>query len=98
MMGDRKMQCELCGVECGDHCRPAMVDHVKMMLCPKCIRHGEGVKEISGSPVHVHHSLMRRQRKFKEKDVYEKMNIELISDWNVVIQQARTKKGLTHMS
>jgi len=94
-MGERKMECELCGVDCGDHCRPAMVDNVKMMLCPKCIRHGEGVKEIQGSPVHVHQTLARRKRKFKEKDVYEKMNIELISNWNVVIQNARTKKGLT---
>ena len=89
------MQCELCGVECGDHCRPAMVDHVKMILCPKCIKHGEGIKEIHSSSVHVNQSLMRRQLKLKEKDVYEKMNIELISDWNVVIQNARTKKGLT---
>ena len=89
------MPCELCGIDCGDRCRPALVDHVKMMLCPKCIQYGEGVKEIQGSPERVHQSLMKRTKKFKEKDVYEKMNIELISDWNTVIQNARRQKGLT---
>lgn len=89
------MQCELCGIECGERCRPAMVDNVKMMLCPKCIRHGEGIKEVRGKPVHVHQSLMRKKNRFREKDVYEKMNIELVSDWNVVIQNARVQKGLS---
>ena len=89
------MQCELCGIDCGGRCRPAIVDHVKMILCPKCIQFGEGVKEIQGSPIHVHQSIIRRKKKSKVKDVYEKMNIELISNWNVVIHNARIQKGLT---
>ena len=89
------MQCELCGNECSGRCKPAMIDNVKMMLCPRCIRYGEGVKETQGSPVRVHQLLMRRRNRLKEKDVYEKMNIELISDWNAAIKNARKQKGLT---
>jgi len=89
------MQCELCGNDCGGRCMPAMVDKVKMVLCPRCIRYGEGVKEIQGSPVHVHKSLVKRSNRLKEKDVYEKMNIELISNWDTAIKDARKQKGLT---
>ena len=89
------MQCELCGNECSGRCKPAMVDKVKMVLCPRCIQYGEGVKEIQGSPIHVHKSLVRRSNRLKEKDVYEKMNIELISNWDDAIKDARKQKGLT---
>jgi len=89
------MQCELCGNDCGDHCRPALIDNVKMMLCPQCIRYGKGVKEVHGSPVHVHKSLVRRNKRQNVKDVYEKMNIELVSNWGAIIKQGRKQKGLT---
>jgi putative transcription factor len=72
-----------------------MIENVKMMLCPGCFKYGEGVKEIHGSPVKVQQSLLKRKRRIKEKDVYEQMNIELISDWGIVIKNARKKKGLT---
>ena len=89
------MQCELCGNDCGDRCRPAMVDNVKMMLCPGCFRHGKGVVEVKSAPVHVQQSLVKRRRRSREKDVLEGMNIELISDYAEVIKNAREKKGLT---
>lgn len=89
------MQCELCGKDCGGSCKPALVDGVRMMLCPGCMKHGKGVKEIRGTPEHVHRSLIRRQRRHQEKDVYQKMNREIISDWGSVIKGARQKKGLT---
>lgn len=89
------MQCELCGSDCGGHCKPALVDGVRMMLCPSCMKHGKGVKEIRGTPEHVQRSLLRRQRRHREKDVYQKMDTEIISDWGSVIKEARKKKGLT---
>jgi putative transcription factor len=89
------MQCELCGRNCGEHCKPALVDDVRMMLCPGCMKHGKGVKEIRGTPNHVHQSLIKRQRRRREKDVYQKMDREIISDWGSIIKNARQKKGLT---
>lgn len=89
------MECELCGTDCGEHCKPAVIDGVKMMLCPNCMKHGKGVKEIRGTPTHVQRSLQRRQRRHQEKDVYQKMDLELISNWGEVIKKARQKKGLT---
>ena len=89
------MNCELCGNECGERCRPAMIDNVKMMLCPSCYQYGKGVKEIRGAPAHIHKSLEKRIRRHKVKDVYEGMNIELISDYSTTIKEARKKKGLT---
>lgn len=89
------MECELCGNNCGERCKPAMVDGVKMMLCPGCFRHGKGVQEVQGAPVHVHQSLVRRIRRSQEKDVYKGMDIELISNYAEIIRNARQKKGLT---
>ena len=90
-----QMQCELCGKNCGGHCKPALVDDVRMMLCPGCMKHGTGVKEIKGTPEHVQRSLLKRQRRHREKDVYQKMDREIISDWGTIIKNARQKKGLT---
>ena len=88
------MQCELCGRDCTD-CRPAVVDGVRMMLCPGCMRHGEGVREVSVSSVDVKKSLLTRIRRPKVKDVYEKMDKELVSGWNELIKRARVKKGFS---
>jgi len=89
------MQCELCGNESGEGCKPALIEGVKMYLCPSCIKHGESVKETHGTPTHVHQSLVRRSRRRREKDVYEKMRIELVSDWADKIKKARKKKDIT---
>ena len=92
---ERQMQCELCGNDCGPHGRPALVDGVRMILCPACLKHGKHIKEVQGVPVNVEKSLRRRQMRKTQKDVYEGMNRELISDWNDTIRQAREKIGLT---
>jgi len=85
------MQCELCGREC--ECRPAIVDKVKMMLCPGCVRHGEVIKEVT--PPKPQKPIMARIKRPPVKDVYKDMNKELVNDWNIIIKDARKKKGLT---
>jgi len=87
------MECELCGRDC--ECRPALVDGVKMMLCPGCMRHGKGIRpanEISGDS---NRPILQRIKRPKEKDVYKDMDKELVSNWNIIIKNAREKKGLT---
>jgi putative transcription factor len=86
------MQCELCGKEC--NCRPAMVDGVKMMLCPDCMRHGKGI-DVAPKPVTSSRPILERIKRPKEKDVYKDMNKELVSNWNTLIKNAREKKGLS---
>ena len=87
------MQCELCGMEC--YCKPAIIDGVKMMLCPNCIKHGQAVeykpkpKAVSSKPI------SERIKRPVVKDVYKNMDKELVSDWNNIIKSAREKKGLT---
>jgi putative transcription factor len=72
-----------------------MVDGVKMMLCPDCLRHSEGAVQVSPVESHVTRVVTRRVRKAQPKDVYRDMNKELISDWYTVIKNARKKKGLS---
>lgn len=89
------MQCELCGNDCGDRCRQAEIEGVRMMLCPSCMRHGQGVQEVRDTTVQVQRSLIRRSRRIGHKDVYEGMNRELVNDWGDIIKKARENKGLT---
>jgi len=86
------MQCELCGRECD--CRPAMVDGVRMMLCPGCMRHGEGITVKPESAV-ARKPDFGRIKQHKTVDVYKGMSKELISNWNDLIKNAREKKNLT---
>jgi putative transcription factor len=86
-----KLQCELCGRECHE-CKPAIVDNVKMILCPGCMRHGKGIK---ATPSVTKQKILSRIKRPMERDVYQDMNKELITGWNVIIKEARHKKRLT---
>jgi len=87
------MECELCGRVC--ECRPALVDGVKMMVCPSCMRHGKGIKTQPEASSSTRTPILERIKRPKEKDVYKDMNKELVNNWNSVIQNARKKKGLS---
>jgi len=88
------MQCELCGSDYGE-CRPAIVDGVKMLLCPGCMRHGKGISVSSSTNNKSPNILLQRIKKPREKDVYKDMNKELVMGWNEIIRKARKKKDLT---
>lgn len=85
------MQCELCGKE--GECRFAIVDGVRMMLCPNCMRYGKSVEDTA--PIAVQKSILGRIRRPREKDVYVEMDGELVDGWNDLIRKARKKKGLS---
>lgn len=87
------MQCELCGREC--YCKPAIIDGVKMMLCPDCMRHGVGVKTPAPKSQSGETPIIKRVKKPKVKDIYENMDKELVPDWHEIIKKARKKKGLS---
>ncbi|KYK33460.1 MAG: hypothetical protein AYK22_06605 [Thermoplasmatales archaeon SG8-52-3] len=87
------MECELCGIECD--CRPANIDGVKMMLCPKCMRHGQRIDTHDKTPISVKKPMLDRIKRPKVKDVYRDMEKELVLDWNELIKKAREKKGLS---
>lgn len=86
------MQCELCGMG-SSGCRPALVDGVRMMLCPGCMKHGKSVKDVA--PVDVQKSILGRIKRPRERDVYVEMDTKLVSGWNDLIKGARKKKGLS---
>lgn len=88
------MSCELCGRE-SKGCRAGAIDGVKMMLCPDCMRHGEGVKDVATTPASVKRAVFQRIKKSSPKDVYKDMEKELVSNWPDVIKEARKKKGLS---
>jgi putative transcription factor len=72
-----------------------MIDDVRMMLCQDCIRHGEGVEEITQTTSNVHRGIIQRTKKSSRRDIYEKMKKELVSNYSDVIKEARKKKGLS---
>jgi len=87
------MQCELCGRECS--CTPAIVDGVKMMLCPGCMKHGKGIKPRSKTSSTQSRPVSSRLKKPVPKDVYKNMDKELVSNWSEIIKNARKKKNLS---
>jgi len=89
------MQCELCGRDC--ECKPAVVDNVKMMLCPNCIeKHGKRIKELS-KPASSNSPILGRIKKTHERDLYKTkdMDKKLVSNYADIIKKAREKKNLT---
>lgn len=88
------MQCELCGREV-QACRPALVDGVRMLLCPGCMRHGQSVEPSSAGYGAARRPMLDRIKKPRVKDVYTDMDKELVMDWNDRIRTAREQKGLS---
>jgi putative transcription factor len=87
------MQCELCGRDYD--CRPAIVDGVRMMLCPGCMRHGTGIETSAETSTDAQKPILERIKRPKVKDVYKDMDKGLVSGWNDLIRNARKKKGLS---
>ena len=93
------MPCELCGRECKGG-REAIIDGAKMFVCPDCIKFAEvqpqeepvGVSRPPQAPRFIAKKTQRPEHDiFKDK----RMEKELVSNWNHLIEQARKKKSLT---
>jgi putative transcription factor len=86
------MLCELCGKET-KFLEKVNVEGVVMGVCEGCQRYGKPVDERPApqgeQPVHS------PRRIYREKDIYEKMDRVLISNWAQAIEKAREKKGMT---
>ena len=87
------MECELCGREC--EAKPAIVDNVRMMLCSNCMKYGKVITIDSTPTVRTKKPSLEIIRRPKEKDVYKDMTKELVPNYNILIKNAREKKGLT---
>jgi putative transcription factor len=93
------MPCELCGRECKGG-REAIIDGAKMFVCPDCIKYAEGY--VQSEPVRTSsppqpQRLPVKKTKNIERDIYKdkRMEKELVTNWNHLIEHARKKKGLT---
>jgi len=71
-----------------------MVDGVRLVLCPGCMRHGQAIQVAEKAPV-LKKPVFGSIRKPVEKDIYKDMNKELVTGWNELIKKAREKKGFT---
>jgi len=88
------MQCELCGNECFK-CFPSIVDGVRMMLCPGCMKYGKSINEKKETIPNINQSIKTIVKRKIVKDVYVGMDKELISNWSEIIKNARMKKELS---
>jgi putative transcription factor len=92
------MPCEMCGKDYKG-CRLGVIDGVKMMLCSDCIRYATEVVEQSKPSQLTIKTIQQKKKDLQpvkaEKDVFTKMEKELVPDWPERIKKAREKKGLT---
>jgi uncharacterized protein (TIGR00270 family) len=93
------MPCELCGRECKGG-REAIIDGAKMFVCPDCIKFaGNQLQEEPtrvSQPINVPRFIAKKTQR-PEHDIFKdkRMEKELVSNWNHLIEQARKKKNLT---
>lgn len=91
------MNCELCGRDL-PHLKKALIEGSEMMVCPTCSRYGLEVKEKpkkSPLPSNVLDRLERREKRMREKDVFEEITWELVDDYPKRIRDARLRMNLT---
>ena len=65
------------------------------MLCPDCIKYGEGIKTVERVPPPTKRYTPVPTIRRKEKDIFKKMDKKLVSDWPDKIKEARKKKGFS---
>ena len=93
------MPCELCGRECKGG-KEAIIDGAKMFVCPDCIKYAESMVQQEPTktipPFQPQHFIAKKSLNI-ERDIYKdkEMQKELVTNWNLLIEQARKKKGLT---
>jgi len=89
------MQCEICGIDIIGSPRRVVVEGTHLEVCAKCAQHGktpDGWAPVSRKVSPVAPSLVVKRSK---RDYFSDMNEEIISDYSIVIRQARESKGWT---
>jgi putative transcription factor len=84
------MLCELCGKET-KNLTPILVERTKMEVCEGCTTYGKILTE----PPKKSMPVKTAPRRYKERDIFEKMDTILVPNWAEIIKDNREKKGLT---
>ena len=83
------MRCELCGKE-EKNLKRAIIEGAEMLVCNACAVYGKILpEEKKPKPVVIH------TKKYYGKDIFEKMDKELVLDWGKRIKKAREEKGIS---
>lgn len=90
------MQCEICGIDIVGSPRKVIVEGTELEVCGKCAQYGkapQGWSPVSRKidPKAVSTPRVKRPR----RDVFDKMDDEIIADYSKVIREAREAKGWT---
>ncbi|MCK4717927.1 MAG: TIGR00270 family protein [Thermoplasmata archaeon] len=91
------MICEMCG-KGASYLKTILVEGTRLQVCGDCSKFGvapgspDAEKEI---PV-VEARLEQREKRYKEKNVFERDILELVGDYSTRIRKARERKGWDH--
>ncbi len=91
------MQCEMCGRDF-PNTKKVNIEGTTINACSECSKFGLGgnVDESSaGSATYIEKRLENRQRRMREKNVYDRNIRELADDYPKRIREARNKLGIT---
>ncbi|MEA2053834.1 MAG: multiprotein bridging factor aMBF1 [Candidatus Thermoplasmatota archaeon] len=85
------MRCELCGKE-EDRLRRVIIEGTEMLVCSSCVAYGKAVPVSKGkvSPV-----VSPSRKEYYGKDIFKKMDKEIVPDWGARIRKAREEHGLS---
>lgn len=84
------MRCELCGKE--DRLQRVIIEGTEMMVCSSCAVYG---KPVAVPKRKVPVSIPSSKKEYYGKDIFEKMDKEIVPDWGKRIRKARENRGLT---
>lgn len=91
------MICELCGRDVA-HLRQVRIEGSVLSVCTGCVRFGEGVKSEErkdAAPSTVIERLEMRERRMKERDIYDLEEYDLVPDFPARIRRRREGIGLS---
>ncbi len=85
------MRCELCGRE-EKRLQKVIIEGTEMMVCSTCAAYGKPVPVTQKKkPLTIPSS----KTEYYGRDIFEKMDKELVPDWGARIKKAREGKGLS---
>ncbi|MFQ6119020.1 MAG: multiprotein bridging factor aMBF1 [Methanosarcinales archaeon] len=89
------MQCELCGKEIKGKAHYVKIEGSELNVCDRCVQYGQEIDKWAPVSRKVTPTKRMIKTRKQKRDIFDKITDEIVSDYNIIIREAREKHGLT---